>query len=191
MDAFNYLSVMVSLVLGLGLTQLFAGIGNMVQIRRRMKPYWLHSVWIALLIALHLQMWWSFWAMRIVQDWTYAGFTYVLIGPATLGVASHIILPELIDGHIDVEKHYYDTRKVFFSMLAVATVWSIFLEPLMGLRPLLIPFRFVQVLGFALMVLCVVSDSRRVHALATLAIAVMLAAGVMLTRFHLGQLGPE
>lgn len=29
MDAFNYLSVMVSMVLGLGLTQLFAGIGNM------------------------------------------------------------------------------------------------------------------------------------------------------------------
>ena len=34
MDALSYLSVMVSVLLGLGLTQLFAGIGNLVQVRR-------------------------------------------------------------------------------------------------------------------------------------------------------------
>ncbi|HEU4403472.1 MAG TPA: hypothetical protein VFT43_15345 [Candidatus Polarisedimenticolia bacterium] len=34
---------MLSIVLGL--TQLFAGIGNLVQIRRRVKRYWLHTLW--------------------------------------------------------------------------------------------------------------------------------------------------
>ena len=82
MDAFNYLTVMVSTVVGLGLTQLLAGIGNFVQIRRRVRFYWLHTCWVVLLIALHLHMWWSLWVLRQVTDWTYGTFAYVLIGPA-------------------------------------------------------------------------------------------------------------
>ena len=81
MDAFNYLWVMVSIVLGLGLTQLFAGIGNLVQIRRRVKLYWLHSLWVLLLVGLHLHMWWSFWALRGIADWSYGAFVYILFGP--------------------------------------------------------------------------------------------------------------
>jgi len=69
-DGFNYLSVMVSIVVGLGLTQLFAGIGNLVQVRRRVKLYPLHSLWVLLVIVLHLHMWWSFWALRAVAEWT-------------------------------------------------------------------------------------------------------------------------
>src|SRR2546427_9022818 len=80
MDAFNYLTAMVSVILGLGLTQLFAGIGNLDQIRRRVKLYWLHSAWVLLLIVLHIHMWWSFWALRGVGHWTYATFVYDLIG---------------------------------------------------------------------------------------------------------------
>src|SRR5881397_14407 len=139
MDAFNYLSVMVSIVLGLGLTQLFAGIGNLVQIRRRVKLYWLHSLWVLLLIVLHLHMWWSFWALRGVVDWTYATFVYVLIGPAALVIASHIIIPELLDGWIDVERHYFDTSPLFFGILALAATWAMFLEPITGLRSFFVP----------------------------------------------------
>lgn len=191
MDAFNYLSVMVSMVLGLGLTQLFAGIGNMVQVRRRVKPYWLHSVWIVLMIGLHIQMWWSFWMLRVVQEWTYTGFAFVLLGPATLVISSHVLLPELVDGTIDVEKHYYDTRRVFFGLLAGAGAWALVLEAGMGLRSLIVPFRMVQVFGIVLMVLCAWSANRRVHAACTFMVIAMLVSTTLLTRYRLGQVGME
>src|SRR5258705_7866240 len=107
MDGFKYLSVMVSILLGLGISTLFGGIGNLVQIRRRVKLYWLHSLWVLLLIILHVRMWWSFWALRGVSNWTYAIFVYVLIGPAALVIASHISIPELIDSRIDNERYYF------------------------------------------------------------------------------------
>ncbi|GAA5071645.1 hypothetical protein [Lysobacter panacisoli] len=189
MDAFNYLAVMVSMVLGLGLTQLFAGIGNMVQIRRRVKPYWLHYVWVVLAIGLHLQMWWSFWMMRVVQDWTYTGFAFVLLGPALLVIASHVLLPEMIDGTIDTERHYYDTRGVFFCLLAAAGAWALVLEAVMGLRSLLVPVRAVQLAGIGLMLLCAWSPNRRVHAVCTLLVIAMLISTTLLTRYRLGQAG--
>ena len=187
MDAFNYLSVMVSMVLGLGLTQLFAGIGNMVQVRRRVRFYWLHAIWLVLMIGLHIQMWWSFWMMRGVAEWTYTGFAFVLLGPATLVIASHVLLPELVDGTIDVERHYYDTRTVFFGLLAAAGAWALVLESAMGLRSLIVPFRLVQVLGIGLMIWCAWTTNRRVHAGCTFLVIVMLVSTTLLTRYRLGQ----
>jgi len=191
MDAFNYLSVMVSMVLGLGLTQLFAGIGNMVQVRRRVKFYWLHAMWILLMIGLHLQMWWSFWMMRGVAEWTYTGFAFVLLGPATLVIASHVLLPELVDGTIDAEQHYYDTRTVFFCLLAAAGVWALLIESVMGLRSLLVAFRLLQIFGIGMMLLCAWSTNRRVHAVCTFLVIAMLVTTTLLTRYRLGQTGLE
>jgi hypothetical protein len=188
MDAFNYLSVMVSVILGLGLTQLLAGVGNLVQVRRRVKLYWLHSVWVLLLVALHLNLWWSFWSLRGVDDWTYVTFVYVLFGPAMLVIASHVIMPELIDGHIDVRTHYFDTRLVFFALLAAAGIWGLFIESVMGRQPLMVLFRALQVLGIVLMVFCALSSSARLHALATVAIVAMFAISIVWTRYGLNDL---
>ncbi|MBF6024463.1 hypothetical protein [Lysobacter niastensis] len=191
MDAFNYLAVMVSVVVGLGLTQILAGVGNFVQIRRRVKFYWLHGVWVVLLIALHLHMWWSFWLLRVVTDWTYGLFVFVLIGPAALVIASHVIVPELIDGRIDVERHYFDTRGIFFGMLACAGVWAMFIEPLTGVRTFFVGFRMLQVVGTSLMIGCAILESRRFHAIATGAICVLFVIAVGFTRLHLGQIEPR
>jgi hypothetical protein len=188
MDAFNYLAVMVSIVVGLGLTQLLAGIGNFVQIRRRVRFYWLHTVWVLLLMVLHVHMWWSFWVLRGVTDWTYATFAYVLIGPALLVIASHIAVPELIDGHIDVERHYYDTRTIFFGMIATTGLWAMFLEPVTGVRTFVVPFRILQAFGTATLVALAISRNKRFHAVATVLIAILITIAITLTRFHLGQL---
>lgn len=188
MDAFNYLSVMASVVVGLGLTQLLAGIGNYVQIRRRVSFYWLHTSWVMLLIVLHLHMWWSFWVLRQVTDWNYGAFLYVLIGPSTLVIASHILIPELIEGRIDVERHYYDTRTLFFGMLAATGLWAMFLEPVTGVRTFAVPFRFLQACGILALVACAISTNRRFHAGATLFVALLIAFAIAFTRFRLGQM---
>jgi len=187
MDAFNYLSVMVSIVLGLGLTQLFAGIGNLVQIRRRVKRYWLHTTWVLVLIVVHLHMWWSLWALRGVADWNYARFVYVQFGPATLVIASHIIIPELLEGRIDVERHYFDTSPLFFAIMAAAAAWAMFLEPVMGLRAFFVPFRLLPATALLTLASCSASKNKRVHAAAVVLIVLLLVIGITLNRFHLGQ----
>ncbi|OLE66477.1 MAG: hypothetical protein AUG09_07290 [Acidobacteria bacterium 13_1_20CM_2_68_7] len=189
MDAFNYLTAMVSVILGLGLTQLFAGIGNLVQIRRRVKLYWLHSAWVLLLIVLHIHMWWSFWALRGVGHWTYATFVYVLIGPGALVIASHIIIPELLEGRIDVQRHYFDTGPLFFGILTVAAIWGMFIEPVMGLRSFFVPFRLLQTAGIVTFASCAAaSKNKRLHAVAIVLIVLLLVTGITVDRFQLGQL---
>ncbi len=187
MDAFNYLSVMVSIVLGLGMTRLFAGIGNLVQIRRRVKRYWLHTAWVLLLIVLHVHMWWSFWAMRQVADWTYARFVYVLIGPGSLVIASHIIIPEMPDGRIEVDRYYFDIAPLFFGFLTATAVWDMCLETAMGLRTFLVPFRLMQLTAVLTFAACSAFKSRRIHAAALAVVVVLLACATALSRFRFGH----
>src|SRR5262245_60387556 len=187
MDGFNYLSVMVSIILGLGLTQLFAGIGNLVQVRRRVRLYWLHTLWVLLLIVLHLHMWWSFWALRGVAEWTYAVFVYVVIGPAALVIASHIIIPEMLEGRIDAERYYFDTSPLFFGILTIAAAWAMFFEPIIGLRAFFIPFRVLQGIGVTTFAACSASKDRRLHAAALVLIVMLLLFGITFDRYELGQ----
>jgi hypothetical protein len=182
---FDYLSVMVSIVVGVGLTQLFAGIGNVVQVRRRIERYWLHTLWVLLLVFIHVQVWWSFWALRAVRDWTFLEFGYVLVGPGLLVIASHIVLPELVDDEIDVRAHYYDTSPLFFGLLAGVALWAICLEPMMGLAPLLAPLRGVQALGATTLVVCAGSRSERLHALGLALIVALMFGSIAITRFRL------
>jgi len=186
---FRYLAVMISMVLGFGLTTLCGGIGNLVQIRRRVKLYWLHSLWVVLLLVLHVHLWWAFWSLRGVADWTYAGFLFVLIGPGALVIASHIIIPELLAERIDVEKYYFDTSPLFFGILTVGAVWFMLLEPIIASQPLLVPVRFLQAVAVVALGCCSASKDRRVHVTAIGVIVAALVTAIVLVRFSLAQFG--
>src|SRR5262249_1297344 len=139
-------------------------------------------------ICLHLHMWWSFWVLRGVADWNYLRFVYVLIGPGVLVIASHIIIPEMIDGRIDVERYYFDIAPIFFVFLTAASAWSTLLDPLMGLRPFLPPFRLLQLAALATFVSCSVTKNRKVHVVGLVTIVVLLVVSIAWTRFSLEQL---
>ncbi len=46
MGAFEYLSVLISIILALGMTRVLAGVGEMLQARSRHRIYWVHVIWI-------------------------------------------------------------------------------------------------------------------------------------------------
>ena len=50
--AFEYLSVLISIILAFGMTRVLAGVGEMLQARARHRIYWVHVTWIVNLIFL-------------------------------------------------------------------------------------------------------------------------------------------
>jgi len=182
---------MISIILGVGLTQLFAGIGNPLQVRHRVKQYWLHGLWVLILIVAHVHLWWSFWALRESVAWTYPLFMYVLIGPAGLVIAGHLIIlgefdEEVAEGRFDLRHHYYNTSRLFFGIFAGIVAWAMLLEPVLGVRSLFVGFRVWQALGLAMVSLCAVSKSRLLHTIAVLVTIGLLAGVMFLVRFRAG-----
>ena len=61
MSLFEYVTVAVSIVLGLGVAHL---LGNARPVLDRGHRYWLHALWVATLLLLHALEWWALWSFR-------------------------------------------------------------------------------------------------------------------------------
>ena len=77
MGAFEYLSVLISIILALGMTRVLAGVGEMLQARSHRRIYWVHAIWIINLFLYLVIAWWIFYRWRDQQPWTFLLFVFV------------------------------------------------------------------------------------------------------------------
>ena len=80
MAAFEYLSVLISIILALGMTRVLGGVGEMLQARSHRRIYWVHAIWIVNLFLYLVIAWWIFYRWRNQQPWTFFLFVFVLFG---------------------------------------------------------------------------------------------------------------
>ena len=123
MNAFEYLSVLISIVLALGMTRVLAGVGDMLQARSHRRIYWVHAVWIVNLFLYLVIAWWIFYRWRNQQPWTFFLFVFVLTSPTILYLASMLLFPREggVDESIDYETHYYANHRAFFVLFSLFT----------------------------------------------------------------------
>lgn len=121
MDAFNYLSVLISIVLALGMTRVLAGVGEMLQARTRHRIYWVHVVWIVNLFLYLVVAWWIFYRWRNQQPWTFFLFVFVLISPTILYLASLLLFPREVELEhaVDYKAHFYANHRAFFILFSL------------------------------------------------------------------------
>src|SRR3712207_1485139 len=122
MDAFGYISVIFSVVIGLGLSHLLTGFVELVKARRRVRFYWVHLLWVALTFVGHIFLWWSMWNLRLLRDWDFFSFLLVLLAPVLLYAAASFLIPKLEpDASIDLREYFYENRPAFFGINAAFT----------------------------------------------------------------------
>lgn len=126
MDQFSYLTVLISIILGLGITQLLGGLGRLLQARRRTRLYWPSIAWVGVLLVLHVQTWWAMFGLRALQSWDFLGFVLVLLQPIVLYLLAALVLPESsAETATDLRQHYYDHSRWFFGLAVLLLVVSL------------------------------------------------------------------
>jgi hypothetical protein len=121
MGAFEYLSVLISIVLALGMTRVLAGVGEMLQARTQRRIYWVHVIWILNVFTYLVIAWWVFYRWRNEQAWTFFLFVFVLISPTILYLASLLLFPRegTMDESVDYKVHFYANHRAFFIIFAL------------------------------------------------------------------------
>ena len=78
MGLFEFLMVLVSVVIGLGITEILTGWANLLRARDEIRFYWIHVLFqLGVFFAL-LQQWWEFWDMAGVGELTFIAVLIVL-----------------------------------------------------------------------------------------------------------------
>ena len=168
MGAFEYLSVLISIILALGMTRVLAGVGEMLQARSRRHIYWVHAVWIVNLFLYLVIAWWIFYRWRDQQPWNFYLFLFVLISPTILYLASLLLFPREADVEtiIDYKAHYYANHRAFFILFALFIPVDIVDSLLKGVPHFLSlgPIYFLSgVLYFAGLLTAAVTRNERYH----------------------------
>jgi hypothetical protein len=134
--------VMVSIVLGLGATQVLRGFSKIAQSSRSFLPL---TMWAAVLFLIYLQVWWALWDLNAVGTWNQFYFYLLVAIPCTLFAATELLLPLASDANADWKSHFFNVRKWFFGVLFVFSVIAT-LETYIFLNvPLTHPYRVMQV----------------------------------------------
>jgi len=168
MGAFEYLSVLISIILALGMTRVLAGVGEMLQARSRRHIYWVHAVWIVNLFLYLVIAWWIFYRWRDQKPWNFYLFLFVLISPTILYLASLLLFPREADVEtvIDYKAHYYANHRAFFILFALFIPVDIVDSLLKGVPHFLSlgPIYFLSgVLYFAGLITAAVTRNQRYH----------------------------
>jgi hypothetical protein len=188
MDAFSYLSVMISLILGLAITQVLQGFRGLMQARSRLAGYWPSVVWALLIVVISVQGWWSMFGLRLHVDWTFLEFSAVLAQTVVLYLLAALVLPDAHgDAAVDLRAYYEGQRRWFFSLLVILIVASLgkslILEAQLP-RPADLAFHGLFALLGASGALIA---SRRYHAVLAIAGVVAISAYIALLFMHLAQ----
>lgn len=125
MDAFSYLSVLLSIILGLAITQVLMGYRGLLLARGRVRFYAPAMTWSALLLVIAAQNWWSSFGLSYHRDWTFLQFSAVLLQTVLLYMMAGLVLPDIpANEPVDLRAHYFRERRPFYGafvlMLAVS-----------------------------------------------------------------------
>ncbi len=190
MDAFSYLSVLISLILGLAITQVLQGFRELMQARSRLRGYWPSVTWAVLVVVISVQAWWSMFGMRLHANWTFVEFSTVLAQTIVLYLLAALALPDAHgDEAIDLRAYYDGQRRWFFSLLVILILTSLAKSLVVeGQLPRALDLAF-HLLFAALGASGALVAHRRYHEFLALAGTFAIGAYIALLFMHLGSAG--
>jgi hypothetical protein len=182
MSLFEFVTVMISMILALSLGQLLTGVTFLIKTGRDIRWHAPHTLWLGFMGLTLVNHWWSLWDFNDIE-WTYGAFMYVLIAPALVAFAVGLLAPDRSDtASNDLALQFARVRLPFAAVFCAYVLAMWFDGPLLAGQD---PFGSVGLLHVPILaggVLPLITDHRRANVLAPCIAATALAT-VMLIRF--------
>ena len=126
MDEFSFLSVLLSVILGLAITQILQGFRGLMLSRTQTRVYWPVIGWAVLILLVCFQNWWSMFGMRNRHDWRFEQFAMILLQTVLFYLVAGLVFPDFFgDVIVDLKESFYAHRRWFFSLGFASIVVSV------------------------------------------------------------------
>ena len=183
-DMFNHITVFISIVVALGLSELVTAWGALLRHRENVRFHWLHAFWSMFMVVFMIQTWWGIWNFAAIEQWSFMVLCALTVQNLMLVETAQILSPRVDhDRPADMKDFFFSNSKVFFlvatSLLLVLTINDIvWLElPLFNIE------NIVRFGGMAVCTLAAFSQNERFHALVAALASAMFIAFVIPTLY--------
>jgi len=125
MSPFEFVTVLISIILGLGITQIMSGIADLIHQWGRVRLYWPHLLWVVLVFILHIQEWWLLFQLRSIMVWKLPMFLFQVLYPICLFILARILFPMPTEENgTDMKQYYLSNYRKFFIMVIFLSALS-------------------------------------------------------------------
>ena len=176
MSSFEYLGILVSVVLGLAITRLTAGASQSIK-RDDVRIFWVQLAWTFGIWLYVLAIWWGMVSWDFLGEWPFPLFLFIMLYATLLYLLADALYPHRMPPGTDLEEHFYSHRRWFFGLLALGAVLDLpetMLKESMGLRPVPVLYYPFVAAWFGMAVVGLVSSNRTVHRVLAIAWPVMV-----------------
>jgi len=164
---FDYLAILICVILGLALTHLLIGVSRLMQIRHEIRIYWVQLAWIFNIVLYILALWWGMFWWKHLKTWTVQEFFFLSLYTIVVFLLASALFPHECSAGHDCEDYFFRNKSWFFGLLIAALLFDLpetLLKSLTGLRGVPIQY-FLFLPGVILIgVVGLLSNNRRVHA---------------------------
>jgi hypothetical protein len=124
MTPFEYVSVLISIILGLGITLILTGLAEIIKRLGSIKLFWPYIIWIILVFVLHLQEWWITYELKSVTSWSLQSFLFVVSYPVLLFVLANLLFPTEWSVNLDLKEFYFKSCNKLFICIIISAIIS-------------------------------------------------------------------
>ncbi len=181
MSPFEYITILVSIILGLGVTQIITGIAHFVHTGNKVRIYWPHLLMIILVFFFHLQEWWVFYEYKNIESWKMTTFIFVLLYPISLFVQARLLFPfDNFEEETDLKHFYYDNYRYYFGNISIQVILSLIDN--LWLRGMAIQEQFVQLILIIITMVIVIGKIKNewVHKILMIILTLSVIIGIVL-----------
>ena len=123
MGVFEYIGVLISVIMGLGITHLATGATKLIQNRDQVKPYLPHALWTINILVFILLIWWGMYWWSSHDNWYAYEYLFITVYSVVLFFLAAMLYPWDMEKDIDVQAYFFRNRVWFFGAMFVA--WCI------------------------------------------------------------------
>lgn len=119
MTDFEFLSVLVSIVIGFGLTHLLSGLGRAFHFRRVNRIDSVHIAWTIQVFFLLILNWWVFLLWRDTSEWTFSMFFTIVCWTISMYILALALYPPHLPEDVNYRELFESNRTWFLTTFVV------------------------------------------------------------------------
>ncbi len=116
---YAHIRVLISLIVGLGLTRLLSGVARIIQHPKGTPVYWVHLGWALWMFVGLINFWW--WEFRLLHlhDWKFVYYMFVIVYATMYYLSCVLLFPDQMQDYSGYRDYFMSRRAWFFGLLAV------------------------------------------------------------------------
>lgn len=132
MSPFEYLAVLVSLILGLGITHILTGVGITIHRRGEVRTDLVHNLWTVSTFLILVLNWWVFFQSRTITGWSFDQFLLVIGWAVAFYLMAVVLYPPVMGEGEDYGQVFEVNRPWFLGLFILSSVIDVAQTALRG-----------------------------------------------------------